>query len=143
MAFIRGAARGVLALSLIFAGVGHLGFLRDEFQAQVPDWVPIDTDFVVVASGIVEILLGFALLVSRRLVPLAGLATAAFFIAIFPGNVHQYVAGIDAFGLETDQARFVRLLFQPILVLWALWSTRALSALPRLPAFRENRDNKN
>jgi uncharacterized membrane protein len=80
---------------------------------------------VVVASGVVEIALGFALLFLWRWQQWVGLATAAFFVAIFPGNISQYVNGIDAFGLNTDEARFIRLFFQPLLVLWALWSTSA------------------
>jgi len=56
-----------------------------------------------------------------------GWVVAAFFVAIFPGNISQYVNGIDAFGLDTDRARLVRLFFQPLLALWALWATRAKS----------------
>ncbi|MDC0912122.1 hypothetical protein OAQ27_03360, partial [Aquiluna sp.] len=105
---------------------------RQEFQAQVPVWLPLDPDFVVVASGIVEILLGLSLLTVGWVVPWAGLVTALFFIAIFPGNINQYVEGIDAFGLDTDQARFTRLFFQPLLVLWALWSCESLKLIRRL-----------
>ena len=53
---------------------------------------------------------------------------AAFFVAIFPGNISQYVNGIDAFGLDTERARLVRLFFQPLLVAWALWATRVKPA---------------
>lgn len=122
MGIVKILARLMLGLALIFAGTGHLTFARAEFQAQVPTWVPLDADFVVVASGVVEIALGIALLIPR-FAPGAGLAAAAFFIAIFPGNISQYLTGTDAFGLDTDQARLVRLFFQPVLVLWALWST--------------------
>ena len=131
MTTARVIALSLLGLALVFAGVGHLSFSRVEFQAQVPVWLPFDPDFVVVASGIVEILLGLGLLSFTRIVPWVGLATAAFFVAIFPGNINQSVEGIDAFGLETDQARFIRLFFQPVLVVWALWSTRALSVFRR------------
>jgi uncharacterized membrane protein len=55
-----------------------------------------------------------------------------FFIAIFPGNINQYVEGIDAFGLSTDQARLTRLFFQPLLVVWALWSTSAIPVIKKL-----------
>ena len=116
----------------MMAGVGHLTDARQEFQAQVPAWLPLDPDFVVVASGIVEILLGLSLLTVGRVVPWAGLVTALFFIAIFPGNINQYVEGIDAFGLDTDQARFIRLFFQPPLVFWALWSCESLKLIRRL-----------
>jgi uncharacterized membrane protein len=99
-----------------------------EFQAQVPSWVPFSADFVVLASGVVEILLGFALASLQRRKEV-GIATALFFIAIFPGNISQYVNQVDAFGLDSDRARFIRLFFQPLLVLWALWSTGAWQAL--------------
>jgi uncharacterized membrane protein len=85
--------------------------------------LPLDSDFVVIASGIVEIVLGLALLILWRYRSQVGLIVAIFFILIFPGNINQYVNGIDAFGLDTDQARLTRLFFQPLLVAWALWST--------------------
>jgi len=96
-----------------------------EFQAQVPPWVPLSPDFVVLASGVVEIALGLSLISLQRRREV-GIATALFFIAIFPGNISQFVNHIDAFGLDSDRARAIRLLFQPLLVLWALWSTTAL-----------------
>ena len=127
MKILKFLGRIALGTGLVYAGISHLSFSRLEFTAQVPVWLPVDPDFVVVSSGVVEILLGLGLLSFGRLVPLAGLAAALFFIAIFPGNINQYVEGIDAFGLNTDQARLMRLFFQPVLVLWALWSTSAMS----------------
>lgn len=121
--------RILLGLFLIFAGVNHLTFARVEFLAQVPPWVPLDGDLVVVLSGIAEIVLGVGLVFLARQRVLVGLATAVFFVLIFPGNISQYVNRIDAFGLNTDQARFIRLFFQPLLVIWALWATSAWSAL--------------
>jgi len=129
---IKTLARVLLGGALLMAGFGHLTTSRLEFQAQVPVWLPLDPDFVVVASGVVEIILGLSLLAVGRAVPWAGLVTALFFIAIFPGNINQYVEGIDAFGLDTDQARFTRLFFQPVLVIWALWSCDSISLLRRL-----------
>jgi uncharacterized membrane protein len=125
-------SRVVLGAALAYAGFSHLTFNRGEFLAQVPNWVPLDADLVVVLSGIVEILLGLGLLflVSKSI--LFGLLTGIFFILIFPGNVAQYINGIDAFGLDSDRARLFRLFFQPVLVLWALWSTGALSFLRSL-----------
>ena len=118
-------ARVLLGAMLLFTGTGHLTFGRQEFVAQVPAWVPFSTDFVVLASGGVELGLGVALvLLGSRRVPV-GLLTAAFFIAIFPGNISQYLTHTPAFGLNTDGQRFVRLFFQPVLVAWALWSTGA------------------
>ena len=115
-----------LGLFLTSAGYSHLTVNRLEFQAQVPTWLPLDPDFVVLASGVVEILLGVALLTLWRFRAHVGLLAALFFVAIFPGNINQFVNRIDAFGLNTDMLRGARLLFQPVLVLWALWSTGAL-----------------
>ncbi len=119
----RHIARLALGLMLGFAGVSHLTFARTDFQAQVPDWVPLGTDFVVLASGVVEIALGAALVFLVRQRHLVGWTVAAFFVAIFPGNISQFMTGTDAFGLDSDLARGIRLLFQPALVAWALWST--------------------
>lgn len=126
---VRSAARVVLGGALIFAGVGHLTFARTDFQAQVPDWVGIDKNVVVILSGLVEIALGAALIIVRRRRSLLGLAAGLFFIAVFPGNISQFVDGDDAFGLNSDGARRTRLIFQPVLVAWAWWSTNAFAAL--------------
>ncbi|WP_285037017.1 DoxX family membrane protein [Plantibacter sp. ME-Dv--P-095] len=119
----RTAARLLLGGALVFAGISHLTFARKDFQAQVPEWVPVDEDTTVLASGVVEIALGAALAsgVKRNLV---GNVAAAFFTAIFPGNLSQWINRRDAFGLDTDSRRFTRLFFQPVLIAWALWSTR-------------------
>lgn len=119
----RMVARWSLAAVLLFAGVAHLTSARDEFQAQVPAWFPVDADLVVVASGIVEISLGLALVLLVRQRVFVGLVVAGFFIAVFPGNIFQWLEGTDAFGLDTGVKRFVRLFFQPLLVFWAAWST--------------------
>ena len=121
--------RWLLGGALIVAGVGHLTTQRTEFRAQVPDWFPIDEDLVVVASGIVEIALGVALIGLARHQVIVGTIVAAFFVAIFPGNVAQWTEGVDAFGLDTDAKRFARLLFQPVLVVWALGATGAWQAI--------------
>ena len=123
---LRAVSQVALGVVLVSAGVSHLTVSRIEFQAQVPTWLPLDPDFVVISSGIVEILLGLALITLWPLRKRVGLVTALFFVAIFPGNINQFVNGIDAFGLNSDSARAARLLFQPVLVLWALWSTDAL-----------------
>ncbi len=124
MVIIRKLAQVILGAALIAAGSSHLGSNRQEFQAQVPTWLPLDPDFVVIASGVVEIILGISLLTLWRFRTQVGLTVAVFFILIFPGNINQYVNQIDAFGLDTDRERLIRLFFQPLLVLWAYWSTR-------------------
>ena len=131
MRFVQGFARIALGIALGYAGVTHLTSSRLEFQAQVPNWVPFSADFVVLASGVVEIVLGLALVFLVKYQVQVGWVVAAFFVAIFPGNISQYVNGIDAFGLDSDRARLVRLFFQPLLVAWALWATGALRAVRR------------
>ncbi|MFJ6001678.1 hypothetical protein [Arthrobacter sp. NPDC092385] len=121
----RRIARVVLGAFLVFAGTAHLTVARSEFAAQVPSWLPLGADLVVVVSGVVELLLGAALVFPGRYRVPVGWVVAAFFVAIFPGNIAQYVDGVSAFGLDTDGARLARLFFQPVLVLWALWSTGA------------------
>jgi len=127
----RAIVRVLLGAALAFAGIGHLTFARTEFQAQVPGFVPLDPDVTVVASGVVEIVLGIALIVVRRHRALVGWIVAGFFVAVFPGNIAQWAEGRDGFGLDSDAARFGRLFFQPVLVAVALWSTGAWDALRR------------
>jgi len=115
----------VLGFGLAYAGVGHLGANRVEFQAQVPTLFKDYADLVVLASGVVEIVLGVGLIVAWRYRVQIGWAVGFFFTAIFWGNISQYVNHVDAFGLNSDKARFIRLLFQPLLVAWALGSTGA------------------
>ena len=131
---VRTIARWALGASLLLAGTSHLTAQREEFQAQVPSWFPVDEDAVVVVSGVVELLLGAALMASgRRRAPLVGVVAAGFFVAIFPGNIAQLVEANDGFGLDTGTKRFVRLLFQPALVAWALWSTDGWGLVRRRP----------
>lgn len=124
----RTAARLLLGATMVGAGVLHLTTQRQEFQAQVPEWFPLDEDLTVLGSGVAEIALGASFIAFPRKKKLVGGLLAAFFVLIFPGNVAQYLEGTDAFGLDTDTKRLVRLFFQPLLVLWALfgggWSRR-------------------
>ena len=130
MTFIKSLAQIALGAFLLSAGISHLGSNRTEFLAQVPTWLPLDADFVVVASGLVEITLGVLLittvLIFKKYRSQVGLITGIFFILIFPGNINQYVNHIYAFGLDTDTKRLIRLFFQPPLVIWALWSSGAV-----------------
>ena len=124
----RSLARFILGAFLAFAGISHLSFARAEFHAQVPPWLPLNADFVIVASGVVEILLGAGLLILSRWRAPVGWLVAAFFVLVLPGNISQFVTHTDAFGLDSDLARGIRLLFQPLLVVWALWCTGAWAA---------------
>ncbi len=122
---LTNVARTLLGAALTYAGITHLTTNRTEFQAQVPSILASQADFVVIASGVIEILLGLSLILLIKHKEKIGWITAAFFTAIFPGNISQYINGTDAFGLDSDQARLTRLFFQPLLVIWALWSTGA------------------
>lgn len=121
--------RIILGAFMVFAGVGHLTFARAEFRAQVPTWLPVPPDVTVLASGAVEIALGAAMILLTRRRATVGLLLAAFFVAVFPGNIAQWVHHRDAFGLNSDNARLIRLFFQPVLIAWALWSTGAWQVL--------------
>jgi uncharacterized membrane protein len=129
---LQNVFRIILGLLMGLACIGHLTFQREEFQAQVPRWLPNDPafmDFVVLASGVTEIAFGLAMIFWTRHKVKVGIALAIFYVLIFPGNISQYTNGIDAFGLDTDRKRLIRLFFQPVLILWALWSTGALKYL--------------
>lgn len=121
---LRTLGRLVLGVFLLGAGYGHFAN-AEAFLAQVPPWMPAP-EAVVAISGVIELILGAALLLApQRYRPLVGWVVAGFFVVIFPGNISQFITGTDAFGLDSDAARFIRLLFQPVLVAWALWCTRA------------------
>src|ERR1019366_5056897 len=122
---VKPACRTLLGLVLVFTGISHLSWARIEFQAQVPGWVPMNPNLVVILSGIVEISLGIALIFFWHHRVQIGWAAAAFFVLVFPGNISQYIHHRNAFMLVSDHARMIRLFFQPVLVVWALWSTGA------------------
>jgi uncharacterized membrane protein len=115
----------LLGLLLVLAGTGHLTFSRNMFSAQVPSWLPMNPDLVVVLSGIVEILLGASLILLVKQRIQLGWIVAAFFVLVFPGNIAQLVDHRNAFGLDSDLKRWFRLPFQFILIFLALWSTGA------------------
>ncbi|WP_267208341.1 hypothetical protein [Corynebacterium sp. Marseille-P8863] len=109
-----------LGSAMTFAGISHLTFNREEFQAQVPNWFPMDKDVVVLGSGVAEIALGAGLLAWKKRRREVGTALAAFYAAIYPGNIGQYAERHDGFGLDTDGKRLARLFFQPALIAGAL-----------------------
>ncbi len=126
MRYVKTFLSVLLGVIMTYAGISHLTVARQEFLAQVPSWLPQNLEFqnfVVLASGIVEIALGLGLILLYKYKGVVGVLLALFYVLIFPGNISQYVNGINAFGLDTDNARLIRLFFQPLLVAWALWST--------------------
>ncbi len=137
MNYVKTFFRLLLGVFMTYAGIAHLTtarqeFVRQEFVAQVPTWLQFSsgfTDFVVLASGVVEIALGLGMLLLWKKKAAVGALLALFYVAIFPGNINQYVNHISAFGLDTDGARLIRLFFQPVLIFLALWSTGGWSQL--------------
>jgi len=126
---VQNIFRILLALFMVYAGFSHLTFSRLDFQAQVPDWVPLSKDLVVILSGIVEMMLGLGLALWKNQRVGFGWVLALFFILVFPGNIAQYLDGKDAFGaLDSDRSRLIRLFFQPVLIVWALWSAGSWKA---------------
>ena len=125
MSLAQNTSRYILGLFLTTAGISHLTWSRIEFLAQVPPWIPVNADLVVLLSGVVEIALGLSLILLFKYRIQVGWIVAAFFVLVFPGNIAQLVEHRNAFGLNTELARWLRLPFQPLLILVALWSTGA------------------
>lgn len=113
----------VLAAGLGFAGINHFSNAQ-AFRAQVPPWLPWP-EAVILISGVIELALAVALVALPRWRTQMGWIVAAFFVIVFPGNISQFVTQTSAFGLDSDLSRGIRLLLQPVLVLWALWCTGA------------------
>lgn len=126
---MKNILRILLGMFMIMAAIGHFSFQREEFRAQVHNWLPLSKDLVVILSGIVEVSLGMSMIFWKSKRPQIGIALALFFLLIFPGNIAQYLNHSDAFGLNTDTKRLIRLFFQPVLIYWALWSTNAIPYL--------------
>lgn len=125
MSLAQNISRIILGLFLTTAGISHLTWSRTEFLAQVPPWIPVNADLVVLLSGVVEIVLGLSLILLFKYRIQVGWIVAAFFVLVFPGNIAQLVEHRNAFGLNTELARWLRLPLQPLLILVALWSTGA------------------
>lgn len=123
---IKNLIRIGLGAFMLLAGIGHITYARETFQAQVPDWIPLSKDFVVLASGVVEILFGLAMIFFTKQKQYVGLDLAIFFVLVFPGNIAQYTEQRDGLGLDTDSKRLLRLFFQPVLIFFALYSTDPL-----------------
>ncbi len=128
---LQNILRILLGTFMVAAAIAHFTFQRLAFQAQVPNWIPLGKDLVVILSGIVELALGLSMIFWKRETIWVGFALALFYILVFPGNIAQYINSTNAFGLNTDKARLIRLFFQPALIVWTLWSTGALKVLTK------------
>ena len=110
----------LVVAGLVTLASGVLLGLGSKYGLMRYRWVLVK---LVVGSGVAEIGLGAALVALPRERERIGTIVAAFFIAVFPGNLAQWAERRSAFRLTTDRARFIRLFFQPLLVGLAVWST--------------------
>ena len=122
---VRTIARVVLGVFLGYTGFSAFHLRPQGLPRPSAAWIPLNADFVITASGVVEILLAVGLVALTRWRVPVGCVVALFFVLIFPGNISQFVTHSDAFGLDSDLSRGIRLLFQPLFVVWALWCTGA------------------
>lgn len=118
---LRAPARWAVAAGMAVAGAGHF-VATEAFLGQTPDFLPFRREIVWV-SGAVELAFAVALLLLPAHRRLVGRLLALFFVAVFPGNLYQALAGTSTFGLDTPAERWFRLLLQPLFVVVALWVT--------------------
>lgn len=115
--------RYALAGAMAVAGITHL-LDPTPFVQHLPVWVPA-RELLVVISGIAEIALGAALLTPPPFRRMAGLALAAYLVAVFPANVYVAVAGVEVDGQPGGLYPWLRLPLQVLFVWLAVWTTRA------------------
>jgi len=118
----RSAGRVGLAVGMAFAGIAHLA-MPTPFLQHLPPWTPA-AEAIIFVTGSIEIGLGAALLWRQPWRQRAGLALAAYLVAVFPGNVYVAVAEVDVDGQPGGWYPWLRLPFQALFIAWALWSTR-------------------
>ncbi len=122
----RQAARYGMAGAMAVAGITHW-VNPTPFIQHLPPWVPMREELVLATGGI-EVALGVALLLPQPWRRYAGLALAAYLVAVFPANLYVAVAGVDVDGQPGGAYPWLRLPLQALFIAWALWSTREQTA---------------
>ncbi len=117
----RRAARLGMAAAMVFAGASHWT-MPTPFIQHLPSWVPAAETLILVTGGI-EIALGAALLMPQPWRRIAGLALAAYLVAVFPSNVYVAIAAVEVDWQPGGWYPWLRLPLQALFVAWALWST--------------------
>ena len=117
----RRAALLGMATAMVFAGAAHW-LMPTPFVQHLPPWVPAAKALVLV-TGVIEVGLGAALLLRQPWRRRAGLALAAYLVAVFPANVYVAVADVAVDGQPGGWYPWLRLPFQVLFIAWALWST--------------------
>ncbi len=123
MKWVKLGSVALLGAFYVFGGWNH--FANPDFYApMMPPYLPAH-DLLIRLSGVAEVTLGVAVLVpaSRRL---AAWGIIALLVAVVPANFHIAIYDLPI-GEATQGAggwNWVRIAFQPVLMLWAWWHTR-------------------
>jgi uncharacterized membrane protein len=118
---IKAIFRWLLAIFLVFAGINHF---RDSafYLKMMPPYIPWHGAMVAI-SGVAEVLLGVALLISEwwpRCRRLAGWGIIALLVAVFPANVYMYQHQ-ELFANYEPLVLLIRLPLQAVMIAWAWW----------------------
>jgi uncharacterized membrane protein len=112
--------RIAMAIALIAAGTDHW-VTPERYLPMMPPWMPLHLELVLF-TGAAEIAGAFGLLMARTRT-LAGIALAAYFVAVFPANIHNALNAVAIDGLpQAAWYYWARLPFQPLAIWWALFS---------------------
>ncbi|MGB6329063.1 MAG: MauE/DoxX family redox-associated membrane protein [Halarcobacter sp.] len=113
----------LLGILLVFGGVAH--FTKTEFYLKaMPSYLPFH-EFIVYASGVLEVVLGVLLVISKT-TRKAAIGIIILFIAIFPANINMYLNHTD-FPEMSETALLIRLPIQLILIAWAYIYARKIN----------------
>jgi len=97
----------------------------DQLVAITPEWVPFARE-VVLATGVLELIFAFALLVPR-LRKITGVAIALYVIAVWPANFkHAFEHIVTPPIPDSWWYHAPRLAFQPVIAWWALFAARVI-----------------
>lgn len=114
--------RTLLAAAMAVAGVYHF-VNADFFVAMVPKVLPQPL-FITWLTGVMELALAVGISVEKTR-SVAGVALAAFYVAVFPANVNMYLHPAESGAGDVDPTLLLlRLPLQLVFIVWALWTTR-------------------
>ena len=117
----QASARDALSLILVFTGVSHFTFMKEDFVRMMPPSIPWPRALVYF-TGICEIAGAVGLLLPE-LRRLAAYALVAFFLAVLPANIHAALAGVTLRG-KPAMSLWLRIPMQILFIAIAFWSAR-------------------
>jgi uncharacterized membrane protein len=117
----QASARDALSLMLVFTGISHFTFMKEDFVRMMPPSIPWPRTMVYF-TGICEITGAVGLLLPefRRA---AAYGLIAFFLAVLPANIHAARAGVSLRG-KPATSLWLRIPMQVLLIAVAFWSAR-------------------